>query len=212
MAISALLQGLILGVGMIIPIGAQNAYLLSQGIKRNHHFLAATICMLCDVILIGLGIFGGGKLIASSEWLMLIIAWGGISFLIVYAAISFTKVWKNHYQTTTHEAATNSRKHIIGTTLAVTLLNPHVYLDTVMILGSVGGMFEGNERWAFAIGTVLASVLWFYSLAFGAAKLAPWLGKPQIQRMVDALVGAIMLFIAYSVFNTLLNNGATLPH
>lgn len=212
MVTSALLQGLILGAGMIIPIGAQNSYLLSQGIKRNHHILAATICMFCDVILIGLGIFGGGKLIASSKWLMLIIGWGGICFLIVYAAISLRNVWRNQYQVTTHEAAANSRKHIIGTTLAVTLLNPHVYLDTVMILGSVGGMFEGNERWAFAIGTVLASVLWFYSLAFGAAKLAPWLGKPKIQRVIDALVGAIMLFIAYSVFNTLLRSGAALPH
>ena len=149
MATSALFQGLILGLGMIIPIGAQNSYILSQGIKRNHHFLAATICMLCDVLLIGLGIFGGGKLIASSEWLMLLIGWGGVTFLVVYAVMSFKNVWRNQYQVATHIAAANSRKKIIGTTFAVTLLNPHVYLDTVMILGSVGGTFDGNEKWAY---------------------------------------------------------------
>ncbi|WP_445777675.1 LysE/ArgO family amino acid transporter [Shewanella sp.] len=204
MTTSALFQGLVLGLGMIIPIGAQNSYLLSQGIKRNHHFLAATICMLCDVLLIGIGIFGGGKLIASSEWLMLFIGWGGVSFLVVYALVSFKSVYANQYTVTTHVATANSRKKIIGTTFAVTLLNPHVYLDTVMILGSVGGTFAGNEKLAFAIGTVLASVLWFYSLAFGAAKLAPLLGKPQIQRVVDALVGAIMLLVAYALLMTLM--------
>lgn len=205
MAISALFQGLILGAGMIIPIGAQNSYVLSQGIRRNHHFLAATICMVCDVLLIGLGIFGGGKLIASHELLMLAIGWGGVLFLAVYAAMSFKSVYQNNYQNTTHEAAANSRNKIIGTTFAVTLLNPHVYLDTVMILGSVGGTFEGNEKLAFAFGTMLASVLWFYSLAMGAAKLAPWLGTPKTQRIIDGLVGTIMLVVAYSVFTTLLN-------
>ncbi|GGP83267.1 LysE/ArgO family amino acid transporter [Shewanella ulleungensis] len=204
MTTSALFQGLILGLGMIIPIGAQNSYILSQGIKRNHHFLAATICMLCDVLLIGLGIFGGGKLIASSEWLMLLIGWGGVSFLVVYAAISFKSVWINQYSVATHITATTSRKKIIGTTFAVTLLNPHVYLDTVMILGSVGGTFDGNEKWAFAIGTMLASILWFYTIAFGAAKLAPWLGTPNVQRLIDSLVGVIMLIVAYSLLTTLI--------
>jgi len=204
MPVSALFQGLILGAGMIIPIGAQNSFVLSQSIKRNHHILAATICMICDVLLIGLGIFGGGKLIASHEYLMLAIGWGGILFLVAYATISFKSVWQNTYQTASLGAATNNRNKIIGTTFAVTLLNPHVYLDTVMILGSVGGTFDGNEKLAFAIGTMLASILWFYSLAFGAAKLAPWLGQPKVQRIIDALVGTIMLLVAYSVFTTLL--------
>jgi L-lysine exporter family protein LysE/ArgO len=203
MAASALLQGLILGAGMIIPIGAQNSYILSQGIKRNHHILAATICMVCDVALIALGIFGGGKLIASHEWLMLSIGWGGVLFLSAYAIFSFKQVWQNTYQVAVNATALNSRKKIIGATFAVTLLNPHVYLDTVMILGSVGGKFDGNEKLAFALGTMLASILWFYSLAFGAAKMAPWLGAPKVQRVIDALVGFIMLVIAYSLFSSL---------
>lgn len=204
MTLSALFQGLVLGAGMIIPIGAQNSFVLSQGIKRNHHIMAATICMICDVTLIALGIFGGGKLIASNEYLMLAIGWGGVLFLLTYAGLSFKQVWQNRYQTASLEKATNQRKKIIGTTFAVTLLNPHVYLDTVMILGSVGGTFEGHEKYAFAIGTMLASIIWFYSLAMGAAKMAPWLGQPKVQRIIDGVVGLIMIFIAYSVFSTLL--------
>lgn len=205
MTVSALFQGFILGAGMIIPLGTQNSYVLSQGIKRQHHLLTASICMLCDVLLIALGIFGGGKLIASNEYLMLIIGWGGVLFLTVYALLSFKQVYQNRYRLATEVTATNNRKKIIGTTLAVTLLNPHVYLDTVMILGSVGGAFVGSEKLAFAIGTMLASIIWFYSLAVGAARLAPWLGAPKGQRLIDALVGLIMLVLAYSVFTTLLN-------
>lgn len=203
MATSSFFHGMILGAGMIIPIGAQNSYILSQGIKRNHHILAATICMVCDVALIALGILGGAKLIESHDWLMLSIGWGGVLFLSAYAMFSFKQVWKNTYQVAVNTTAFNSRRKIIGATFAVTLLNPHVYLDTMMILGSVGGKFDGNEKLAFALGTMLASTLWFYSLAFGAAKMAPWLSAPKVQRVIDALVGLIMLVIAHSLFSTL---------
>jgi L-lysine exporter family protein LysE/ArgO len=133
-------------------------------------------------------------------------AWPSFNLLIVGSlpSTSFKNVLRNQYQIATHITAANSRKKIIGTTFSVTLLNPHVYLDTVMILGSVGDTFDGNEKWAFAIDTILASVLRFYTIALGAAKLAPWLGAPKVQRVIDVLVGTIMLFIAYSVFNTLL--------
>lgn len=204
MASSALLQGLVLGAGMIIPLGVQNSYVLSQGIKRNHHYLTATLCMVCDVLLIGLGVFGGGELIASSQWLMWLIGLGGIAFLVSYSAMSFIKVWKNKYVVADSIKAINGRKKVIVTTLAVTLLNPHVYLDTVMILGSVGGTFVGQEKLFFALGTMLASMIWFYSLAGGAAKLAPWLGKPKIQRYIDAFVAIIMLVVAFTLANSLM--------
>jgi len=204
-AFSALFRGLFLGASMIIPIGAQNSYVLSQGIKRNHHFLIATICMSCDVILIGLGIFGGGKLIASNAILMQVIGWGGIAFLMMYAAIAFRSVIKNEYQSPDKAKSLTNRKAVIATALAVTLLNPHVYLDTVMILGSVGGAFEGQEKIWFAVGTMLASILWFYSLASGAAKLAPWLGQPKVQRGVDVFIGLVMCIVAYTLFNSLIS-------
>ena len=201
MAISAMFQGLVLGASMIIPIGAQNSHILGQGIKRNHHILAATICMVCDVLLIGLGVFGGGQLIASSDWLLLVITWGGISFLLIYGAMSFKTAWQNKYQGFGSQKGIKTKAAVVGTTFAVTLLNPHVYLDTVMILGSVGGQFAANEKIAFAVGTMLASILWFYSLATGASKMAPWLAQPKVQRIIDMLVGSIMLLVAYSLFN-----------
>lgn len=202
---SPLLQGLFLGASMIIPLGAQNSHVLNHGIKRNHHFLAATICMLCDVVLIALGVFGGAKLIASSPNLVTIISWGGILFLCGYASLSFSQAWLNNYEKCQKTASTANKKPwlVIISTLAVTLLNPHVYLDTVMILGSVGGQFQGNEKIAFALGTMLASMLWFYSLAGAAAKMSPWLNQAKIKRVIDIVVGLIMCAIAWSLFNNL---------
>ena len=201
---TALFQGFLIGMSTIIPIGAQNSYVLSQGIKRNHHLLSASICMLCDTLLIALGVFGGGKLIASNELLMLFIGWGGILFLLAYSALAFRNVWRNNYQAPDEVKALTSRKAVIAATLAVTLLNPHVYLDTVMILGSIAGTFDGQEKLSFAIGTILASVIWFYSLANGAAKLAPWLSQAKTQRCIDVFIGSVMLFIAYTVFTSIL--------
>jgi L-lysine exporter family protein LysE/ArgO len=200
--ISPLFQGLFIGASMIIPIGAQNSHVLSHGIKRNHHYLAATICMLCDMILIGIGVFGGAKLLSTSPLLVKIITVGGILFLLSYAALSFKSAWKNTYHLHVSQVNKKKKAAVITTTLAVTLLNPHVYLDTVMILGSVGGQFEGHEKIAFAVGTMLASVLWFYSLAGAASKISPWLSKPKTQRIIDCVVGLIMCLIAYSLFRS----------
>jgi L-lysine exporter family protein LysE/ArgO len=202
---SPLLQGLFLGASMIIPLGAQNSHVLNHGIKRNHHFLAASICMICDVVLIALGVFGGAKLIATSPSLVTVISWGGIIFLCAYASLSFRQAWLNNYGKNQELSAKTNKKPwlVIVSTLAVTLLNPHVYLDTVMILGSVGGQFQGNEKIAFAIGTMLASILWFYSLAGAAAKMSPWLNQAKVKRAIDLVVGLIMCAIALSLFNNL---------
>lgn len=205
MVFSAMLQGVLLGAGMIIPIGAQNAYLLGQGINRNHHILAATLCIICDVTLILAGIFGASVLINSNELLMKIITWGGVMFLFVYGALSFKAFWNNQYEKSTKQALFKSRKVVIATTLAVTLLNPHVYIDTVMILGTVGGQFSGDSRTAFALGTILASIMWFYALVVGAAKMGPLLSKPKILRGIDFFVVCIMWFIAWSLYSNTLH-------
>lgn len=204
MAVSALLQGMVLGYSMIIPIGVQNSFVLSQGIKRNHHYLTATICLICDVALTMLGVFGGGQLITSNEFLLVVIGWGGIVFLLAYAGLAFHRAWRYQYDGPAQVKPSSSRKAVIATTLAVTLLNPHVYLDTVVILGSVGSTFLGNEKMFFAVGAVLAATIWFYCLAAGAAKLAPWLARPRTQRAVDVFIGAVMLVIAYKLFDSLL--------
>jgi L-lysine exporter family protein LysE/ArgO len=202
---SPLLQGLFLGASMIIPIGAQNSHILNQGIKKNHHFLAASVCMFCDVTLIALGVFGGAQLIATSPTLVTVISWAGIIFLLTYASLSFRQAWLNNSTSEKNSADKANKKPglVIVSTLAVTLLNPHVYLDTVLVLGSVGGQFQGNEKIAFALGTMLASMLWFYSLAGAAAKMSPWLNQAKVRRVIDILVGLIMCAIAWSLFNSL---------
>ncbi|MBF4435283.1 amino acid transporter [Vibrio sp. V19_P1S1T109] len=193
-----LLQGFGLGATMIIPIGAQNAYVLNQGIKRNHHLTTATICSLLDVIFISLGIFGGGALLSSNEILLTSVTLGGVAFLSFYGFISLRSAFTS---TSTNESdgeviARGKRTVILGA-LAVTVLNPHLYLDTVVILGSIGGQFEGHDRIVFALGTMMASFVWFYSLSIGAAKLGPTLSKPNVKKGIDMAVAAMMFSIAF---------------
>jgi L-lysine exporter family protein LysE/ArgO len=203
MSVLPLFKGFVIGAGMIIPLGAQNSYILSQGIKRNFHFTAALICIICDLILMSIGIFGGGALINSSDTLFNIITWGGIVFLSFYGAIFFKNFLLSHKDSIAKVSPLSSRKAVIMTTLAVTLLNPHVYLDTVMIIGSISAQFAEQDKWVFLTGTVLASLTWFYSLSFSAAKFSPWLSKSQVQRGINLVVAIIMWGIAFSLLNSL---------
>ncbi|WP_158146884.1 LysE/ArgO family amino acid transporter [Vibrio fluvialis] len=198
-----LLQGFGFGATMIIPIGAQNAYVLNQGIKRNHHLTTATICSFLDIFFISLGIFGGGAILSQSELLLTFVTVGGIAFLTFYGLQS----WKSAFTAQSEENATTTtareRRAVILGTLAVTVLNPHLYLDTVVILGSIGGQFEGNDRLSFAIGTIMASFVWFYSLSIGAAKLAPTLSRPRVKQAIDIGVALMMFGIAIALTKNL---------
>ncbi|EKO3560850.1 amino acid transporter [Vibrio fluvialis] len=198
-----LLQGFGFGATMIIPIGAQNAYVLNQGIKRNHHLTTATICSFLYIFFISLGIFGGGAILSQSELLLTFVTVGGIAFLTFYGLQS----WKSAFTAQSEENATTTtargRRAVILGTLAVTVLNPHLYLDTVVILGSIGGQFEGNDRLSFAIGTIMASFVWFYSLSIGAAKLAPTLSKPRVKQAIDIGVALMMFGIAIALTKNL---------
>ncbi|OXX25797.1 LysE/ArgO family amino acid transporter [Vibrio sp. V08_P9A1T1] len=193
-----LLQGFGLGATMIIPIGAQNAYVLNQGIKRNHHLTTATICSLLDVIFISLGIFGGGALLSSNEILLTSVTLGGVAFLSFYGFISLRSAFTStSINESDGEVIARGKRTVILGALAVTVLNPHLYLDTVVILGSIGGQFEGHDRIAFALGTMIASFVWFYSLSIGAAKLGPTLSKPNVKKGIDMAVAAMMFSIAF---------------
>lgn len=193
-----LLQGFGLGATMIIPIGAQNAFVLNQGIKRQHHLATAAICSVLDMIFISLGIFGGGAILSQNEMLLTSVTLGGIAFLAVYGFMSLRSALKPGNATENKQEITaRGRRTVILGALAVTVLNPHLYLDTVVILGSIGGQFEGHDRIAFALGTILASFVWFYTLSIGAAKLGPTLSKPKVKRGIDMLVAAMMFTIAF---------------
>lgn len=196
MMLATTLQGFTIGLAMIIPIGAQNAFVLSRGIHRNHHLLTATLCSFCDLTLIAIGVFGGANLLAASPFGMALLTWGGVLFLGWFGGRSLLSAWRGKGEGLAESAQQMGAKSVLAMTLGVTLLNPHVYLDTLMLLGSLGGQVSESLRPAFAAGAMLASLVWFYSLALGAAALAPWLARGRVQQGIDLLVGIIMLSLA----------------
>ncbi len=201
---TTLAKGFVITLGLIMPLGAQNSYVLSQSIKKNHHLTAATVCIVCDFLLMSLGVFGGGALIASNDLAYQVITWAGVIFLSVYGAMFFRDAINAQAVEAAKSAAPSKRKVVIFTTLAVTLLNPHVYLDTVVIIGSISGQYQGDDKYIFWLGTILASLAWFYALSLGAAKLSPWLAQAHVQRAINLIIAVIMWVIAYSLIKPLL--------
>ncbi len=196
MMLATTLQGFTIGLAMIIPIGAQNAFVLSRGIHRNHHLLTATLCSFCDLTLIAIGVFGGANVLAANPFGMALLTWGGVLFLGWFGGRSLLSAWRGKGEGLAESAQQMGAKSVLAMTLGVTLLNPHVYLDTLMLLGSLGSQVSESLRPAFAAGAMLASLVWFYSLALGAAALAPWLARSRVQQGIDLLVGIIMLSLA----------------
>lgn len=200
MSLLIVTKGFVIGAGMIIPIGAQNAFILNQGIKQNFHFIAATICIFCDLVLMSIGVFGGSAVINANALLYQLITWAGILFLTGYGALFFKSFIRGGISNIDKVKSAKSLSAVIATTLAVTLLNPHVYLDTVVIIGSISSQFADSEKVTFLIGTALASIVWFYSLAFVAAKMSIWLSKDKVQRAINFSVALIMWALATSLF------------
>ena len=202
MIIPAAIQGFTLALSMIIPIGSQNSMLLTQGIKKNHHMMTAGLFMLYDAILISLGVLGGSLILASNELLFTLLTWGGILFLLAYGAMSFKSAFNGVKSAADNMISQKPVRVIVITTLIVTFLNPHAYIDTVMVIGSVGGQYAGNAKIVFLIGAISASIVWFSSLALGAAKLSVQLSKPKVKRCIDLAIGIVMWFIAWSLLMT----------
>ncbi|WP_312119089.1 arginine exporter ArgO [Kosakonia cowanii] len=194
--LSYYLQGLMLGAALILPLGPQNAFVMNQGIRRQYHIMTALLCTLSDVALICAGVFGGSALLMQSPWLLALVTWGGVLFLLLYGFGALKTAFARDIDLENAQALRQGRGQIIATMLAVTWLNPHVYLDTFVVLGSLGGQLaEMPKRW-FALGTISASFLWFFSLALLAAWLAPRLRTATAQRVINILVGLVMWFIA----------------
>ena len=192
------LQGFGTGAGLIIAIGAQNAFVLTQSIRRNHHLTICLVCAICDAVLISLGVLGTGSLIASQPMLLKPAAWGGAAFLAWYGFGSFRSALKGG-QLEAQETATTGLKSVILLTLTITLLNPHVYLDTVVMLGAISGQYEGAGRYLFGFGAISASFVWFYALGFGGRALAPLFKKPVTWRVLDSAVCLTMWFVAWNL-------------
>ena len=195
--LQALANGFGLTASLIVAIGAQNAFMLRQGLKREHVFALATICFVSDATLIALGCAGFGSLVQShSQWLKAV-TWIGVAFLVVYGARSALAALKPQQLLPDAAPGVNgSLRKAVLTCLAMTWLNPHVYLDTVLLLGGIGGRYPAGPRIYFALGAMSVSLIWFYGLGYGAGRLAPLFRKPMTWRVLDALIAITMWGIA----------------
>ncbi|WP_314651455.1 LysE/ArgO family amino acid transporter [uncultured Microbacterium sp.] len=232
----SVLSGLGLGLSLIVAIGAQNVFVLHQGIRREHVLAVVVVCALSDAVLIIAGVAGLGFLIAAAPWLVVVARWAGALFLLGYGLRAARRAWRGDASglevddrgavapgvggmpassAATAPAATSDRGTTAGvatttrpsrtrlapvllTVLALTWLNPHVYLDTVLMLGSIAAT-HGEQRWLFAGGAVLASILWFTALGFGARYLGRWLHTPRSWRILDAVIAVVMIALAVSL-------------
>lgn len=193
------MKGFSISSGLIIAIGAQNAFVLNQGVKRNHFIIVPLICALSDILLIIVGVSGFGTLVSSNDTLRKTAAIGGIIYLFWFGLKSFISVWSDETLSANGQNISRLRDTLIAT-LCVTYLNPHVYLDTVVFIGTIAGQFSTIERLYFGSGASLASILWFFSLSLGGRALAPVFEKPVSWKLLDFSIGIVMWSIAFSLF------------
>ena len=193
---TALIQGWLMTAGLIVAIGAQNALVLRQGLARTHVGAVVVLCTLSDWLLIALGVFGLGAAIAQSSPVLEAFRYGGAAFLLWYGWRSARQAWRGTGQGLHAAVGDVGLRATLGTTLALTYLNPHVYLDTVVLLGTVGAQHAGSARAAFVVGACLASLMWFATLGYGAAAAARWLDRPAVWRAIDASVALVMFAVA----------------
>lgn len=195
------LQGMGLGASLIIAIGTQNAFLLRQGLLGKYVLSCTLICIACDVLLIAAGVAGMGGLISAQPALLLWIKVAGAVFLLVYGARAALAAWRPGTLQAGAAAAPASHGAVVAAAFAFSLLNPHVYLDTVILLGSIGGQQAGAGRFYFAAGAMLASAIWFTGLGYGARFLAPLFARPFAWRVLDGVIALVMWTIAWSLFH-----------
>ena len=192
--IGAFLAGLGLGLSLIVAIGAQNAFVLRQGLAGLHVFAVCSVCAVSDAILIAAGVGGLGAvatMVPAVEWVMRL---GGAAFLIWYGARSAVAAWRARGSLTASSGAEPTRRRAVLTALALTWLNPHVYLDTVLLLGSISAQYEA--RTIFAAGAITASFVFFFSLGYGAHYLRPVFARPRAWAVLDCLIALVMWSIA----------------
>ncbi|NPD04411.1 amino acid transporter [Nocardioides sp. zg-1308] len=190
-----LVAGLLTGLSLIVAIGAQNAFVLRQGLRRSHLGLVVAVCALSDVVLIVAGVAGIGVVVDRAPWAVEAIRWLGVAFLVVYGVGSLLRA-RRPQSLAAGDAVVERRAGVLARAVALTWLNPHVYLDTVLLLGSIAGTHGEPGRWWFALGACVASVLWFAGLGYGARLAAPRLADPRAWQVLDVVIGLVMFGIA----------------
>ena len=193
----SIVAGFLTGLSLIVAIGAQNAFVLRQGLLRKHVLVIVVICALSDAFLITLGVLGLGSLISALPWLLEVIRWVGVAFLVWYGSSSLRRFVKQD-SLKAAESSVGSLKQAVMTTLALTFLNPHVYLDTVIFIGGIANSF-GDQKWWFVLGAITASFLWFFSLGFGASKASVLVSKPAFWKILDIFIAAVMFSLAITL-------------
>lgn len=194
------IEGFALGGSLIMAIGAQNAFLLKQGLKRQHLFSCALTCFLCDALLIVLGVQGIGAFVKDHPNFSLALQWGGALFLVAYGMRCFYNISHPHIliadlTSPTHSSMAKTLLALLG----FTFLNPHTYVDTLLILGGVGADYPINEHATFIFGALTASFIWFFGLVYGASKLNPLFKNPRAWQILDFIMGSVMFAIAWAL-------------
>lgn len=202
---AAFLQGLLVSFGLIVAIGAQNAFVLKQGLMRQHIFWVCLTCFLCDLVLMSIGVLGFGSLISKSKYATLGLALVGSLFLFWYGFCAFRSAYQGVDALQINGESTGiTLGKTISTTLALTLLNPHLYLDTVVLIGGIAGALNASQKYHFLIGSLVSSAVWFFGLGYGARLLIPLFKKPNSWRILDTLIGITMWIIAISLLRYVL--------
>lgn len=196
--IIVVLKGFATGAALIMAIGSQNAFILRQGLRREHVLPLVAFCALSDALLIFAGIGGAGAVIRGNTLLLDITRYGGALFLASYGLLAARRAWVGGHMQLQSQSGT-TLKAALAACFAFTFLNPHVYLDTVVLVGSVANQQGVGARWWFGAGAAAASVVWFSSLGYGARLLAPWFEKDVAWRVLDSLIAVVMLLLAASL-------------
>jgi L-lysine exporter family protein LysE/ArgO len=193
----ALIPGFLTGLSLIVAIGAQNAFVIRQGLLRSHVPLVVAVCSISDALLIYLGTGGLGKIVQSNPDLLALIRWFGVCYLTWFGIKSLRSAFKEN-QLLAKGQAESSWKTILASVLTLTYLNPHVYLDTVIFVGSIANQFD-SDRWIFALGASMASVVWFSAIGFGARAASHLMSKPTFWKILDLSISIVMFSIAITL-------------
>lgn len=193
----ALITGFFTGLSLIVAIGAQNAFVIKQGLLRSHVTLVVFVCAISDALLIIVGTGGLGRIIQSKPDLLNVIRWFGVIYLTWFGIKSVRSAFRNETLTASDKSA-ESWKKLLVTVLAMTYLNPHVYLDTVIFVGSLANQFE-SQRWYFALGACIASGVWFSVIGYGARSASHLMSKPIFWRILESVIAAIMFTLAITL-------------
>jgi L-lysine exporter family protein LysE/ArgO len=197
------LKGFVVTFSLIVAIGAQNAYLLKLGLIKKYVLVGVVFCIFADIVFITMGVYGLGYFLNENQLLINIFTIIGIVFLLAYAFISFKSAFKNETMDINQTKESYTLKKVLTTFIVFTVFNPHVYIDTILLIGSVGASVPFDLKYIFLLGAISASALWFSLLGYGARVLIPLFQKPLTWKIFDFLIGVLMLYIAYSLLGLL---------